>query len=491
MLLKRALLSVLLLSVFACSSPSGSADVASAEDVPAVAEDALPDLSSVDVGEVEDVAEDVTPTTPYGGFSASGAYIQDMLGVSTHMHRGVSYSWKREAELDYLEDLGFTRVRSDFYWREIEVEEGSFDVSGQAHMTDLCLERGLTLLGIIFNPPGWARENGDIDTVDPEKWRAYVQYTVGEMNGRVNHWEIWNEQNIQAFWPLQPNPEIFGDFLKIAAEEIRAINPEAEITFGGLSPFEFHVDNLWGYLMDVAAYHPDICDYFDSFAIHPYTAFQQEAPETDYEMVNYVHPSMGGLIDQARDMLAQAGCPDVPIHLTESGWPHYLMGVENQGAFAVRGLLLAAAGGASTYYWYTFWDSVIAEDETMPTECTFGLVSVPTSLEEPGEPNPSYYAMKGASLLLRGTRYAGNLGSRLDWDDHLHGLAFADDDGLFTVAAWHSLEDLDAGLAVEIPLPEGATAWTRYDHTGTEVASGTEGPVSFDAIGWVSYVQFH
>ncbi len=176
---------------------------------------------------------------------------------------------------------------------------------------------------------------------------------------------------------------------------------------------------------------------------------------------------MGGLIEEARFVMGQIGCTDRPIHLTEAGWPHYYMGEEKQGAYSVRGLLLAAAAGASTYYWYTFWDSEILPDTVAPTEHTFGVMTWPASAEDPGEKKPSFHVLKGANSILGTTRYAGDLARELGWEKHLHALAFVDDEGRFTVASWQSLDELESEVSLEIPVPAGSTGWSRYDQSGS------------------------
>ncbi len=504
------LLGVFALSLaFGCSAGTKKADTTSQTDTEQLP-DSVADLTS-DAGDVladeietdtldsvtdgvdvllDEVAEVDVSTGPYAHFEGSGAVIGSMLGVSSHMSRGADYSWKREAELEGLSELGFNRVRNDFHWRSIESEEGVFDVSGQSHMTDLILERGMSVLAILLSPPEWAQTDGTYDSVDPEKWRTFVHYTVEHLMDRIHSWEIWNEPNLDVFWTPDINPYLYGVFTKVAYEEIHALDPDAEVVFGTLSSFQFHTENIWGFVLDVAKFHPDICDYFDSLSIHPYSFAQQYSPEYNFVQGVYVHPPMAGLIEEARVVLAEIGCPNRPIHLTECGWPHYYMGEDKQGAFAVRGLLLAASAGAASYHWYTYWDSIIGPDQPAPTEDTFGLMTPPESAENPGERKPAFYSMKGASIVLGDTRFAGDLGKELGWEEPLYALAFADDQGQFIVAVWQDQDDLELETAVEIPMPEGATSWTRYDYTGTEVESGTSNPAPVAATGWVNYLKF-
>jgi hypothetical protein len=225
-------------------------------------------------------------------------------------------------------------------------------------------------------------------------------------------------------------------------------------------------------------------------AIHPYTFAQQYSPEYEFKQGTYVHPAMGGLIEEARFVLDKIGCPGRLIHLTEAGWPHFYMGEEKQGAFSVRGLLLAAAAGAGSYYWYTFWDSQIGPDDPAPTESTFGLMTWPESLDIPGQKKASFHAMLGASSRVGQSRLAGDLGQILGWQEHLHAIAFVDDATHYTVAVWHSLTELQEEVEVELPTPLDSTSWNRYDQSGNLIESGTASPVPMVATGPVSYLTF-
>ena len=47
-------------------------------------------------------------------------------------------------------------------------------------------------------------------------------------------WQVYNEQNIPAFWPNGPSPNKYAGFLHGTADAIRAVDPTAKIMLGGM-----------------------------------------------------------------------------------------------------------------------------------------------------------------------------------------------------------------------------------------------------------------
>ena len=92
--------------------------------------------------------------------------------------------------------------------------------------------------------------------------------------------------------------------------------------------------------------------------------------------------------------------------------------------------------------------------------------------------------------MLNGSRYAGDLGPGLDLEEDLHALAFVDDEARFTVAVWHSQDELDTEVELEIPAPEGAATWNLHDYSGVLQGTGDTMPVTVTATGRVSYLKF-
>ena len=65
-------------------------------------------------------------------------------------------------------------------------------------------------------------------------WCAYVRELARRYKGKVTHWEIWNEPNIDNFWqPTKPNAAEYLELVKLTGGVIREEIPDAKI--GGVT----------------------------------------------------------------------------------------------------------------------------------------------------------------------------------------------------------------------------------------------------------------
>jgi hypothetical protein len=95
-----------------------------------------------------------------------------------------------------------------------------------------------------------------------EAFLRYVRFMVGRYKGRINHWELWNEENIGYWRPDIGKTETgkwYGRVLCRFADAVHATAPDAKVMFGGLAgpDLEFAVNALMGWpeKIDIMAYH--------------------------------------------------------------------------------------------------------------------------------------------------------------------------------------------------------------------------------------------
>jgi hypothetical protein len=115
----------------------------------------------------------------------------------------------------------------------------------------------------------------------------------------VTDYEIWNEPNGAWFWHHKPNPAQYGAMYAKARAAIRAADPDAKAVVGGIT-------NDVGFVQDMYNGNPGLKGNVDAVGWHPYGA------------------NAAAVIDNiraARRMLAGVGDPDVPLYITELGWP--------------------------------------------------------------------------------------------------------------------------------------------------------------------------
>jgi len=464
-------------------------DDTSADDDDDTPDDDTPDDDTPDDDTIDD---DTVPLDPYADMEPGGKTMDGIMGVSSHMHRGTSYSWKREFEIERLVEAGMTMVRNDFHWYVIEAEDDVWNFDGLDTMVDLCREAGLELTCIFLGAPDWAIPGGTHDEIDPDNYADYTGQTAAHFADRIDYYEFWNEQNTTRFWKPEPNPAKYGELLKVTYEAVHANDPDAHVIFGGLSPFEVHFFDprgIWNFIYRVHEEHEDICDYFDVVSIHPYTFLQQPSPEFYLDLGIYVYPDTAGFVDLLRKTLADIGCPDKPIQFTEMGWPSLLINDRRQATYLARSAMIGLAKGIEFYDWYTFWDG--SGSASLPTEDYFGLFTYPQ--DEQTDAKLSYLALLGMHDLIGNAQYAGDLREALGWDGDVYAYVFADDADIWTVGIWRGGMWLEGEATVTVPLSQTASGdWWLYDQEGNLLDSGetSEGIVEVTVSGFVQYLQF-
>lgn len=232
-------------------------------------------------------------------------------------------SWKAPAAdeprtMEALAGTGVQWIRLDISWRKTERTQGVYDAAELA-MTDRAMELaervGAKIIMAVSETPAWASGSTAINT--PPRDNADFARFVGEMveryKGRVAGWEIWNEPNHPRFWSPSPDAGQYARLLKAAAPAVRANDPGAKVLFAGLA------HNDYPYLEQAYAAVPDLGDYFDVMATHPYTKSGQSPAIVDRRPDGRMTTTSFLAIEEVREVMLDHG-DDKPIWLTEMGW---------------------------------------------------------------------------------------------------------------------------------------------------------------------------
>lgn len=409
----------------------------------------------------------------------SGPVLDSVLGISSHISRSTEHSEERLFEFDRLQNAGVKYLRIDFSWRVIEPRDNEWHPEGYDVLLDLAVESGTSVVAILDYGVDWAMPDGSHNEIPSEAFADFAGYVAGHFGDRLRYYEVWNEPDVVRFWKPWPNPHHYGRLLEAASAAIRENDPDAVVIFGGMSPAQQHffgAQGLWKFMAGVHGHHPEMCEWFDVMAIHPYTFFQQTSPETGITEHNLIWYDLPGSIKRARAMLGEIGCHDKEIWITEMGWPHTFIGQERQAAYLVRGMLLAMSERAEKTFFYTFWDG---PKSRVFTEDAFGLFTFPGGKSAP---KPSYRAVTTTHQLLGNMRFSGDLGRALGWDDGFcRALAFISDDGQRAVVVWKETSSGRKTVEVNVPLPAEADSWKLVDQYGTTISQGEAGPVLIEA----------
>ncbi len=220
--------------------------------------------------------------------------MDDPYGVCAHVSRGAlpgaikDFQKMHEAKINW--------VRTDFDWDRIQKTQGG--EWSYLHLDNVIAQAKkdkINILPILNYDVVWARpawKNLDL-------WGEYVRRTVSRYSKDLRYWEVWNEQNHQGFWRDTPSGTNYVPLLKRAYEEIKKIDPELTVLYGGTAgvPLSFIEDSL----------KAGGGKYFDAMNIHPY--HWQGTPEL----------MIPELVD-LQTLLKKYNVGEKPIWITEVGW---------------------------------------------------------------------------------------------------------------------------------------------------------------------------
>lgn len=283
-------------------------------------------------------------------------------------------SWKTTAEeqqrtMQALDGTGVQWIRLDISWRKTERTQGVYDAGELAmtdHAMDLAEQAGTKIIMAVSETPAWASGSTAINTPprDMADFASFVQDMTQRYAGRVAAWEIWNEPNHPRFWNPAPDAAQYAQMLKAAAPAVRRADPSAKVLFAGLA------HNDYPYLEQVYAAEPQIGDYFDVMATHPYTASGQSPAIVDRNADGRMTTKSFLAFEEVRDVMAGHG-DTKPIWLTEFGWStnsqilHPLGGVSEAVQAAHLGLafeMLAAVPYVEVAIVYNFRNNYWGHD---------------------------------------------------------------------------------------------------------------------------------
>src|SRR4051794_12474211 len=236
-------------------------------------------------------------------------------GLETDITWGVSSAVQNQ-DASAMRDLGVSWTRLTMSWHDAEPSKGSYSSSYLSSFdTALQLARatGAHVIISVYQSPQWASGSGDKEAPpqNPSDYKDFMWAMAHRYAGQVTGWEIWNEENLPRFWGGSPNAAAYANLLKNGFWGVKSADPSAQVIFGGMS------ESDWQFLEGAYAAVPDLGNYYDVMAVHPY------APQTspDYVGIDNGHitkDSFAGYREVRRVMLAHG--TDKPLYFTEMGW---------------------------------------------------------------------------------------------------------------------------------------------------------------------------
>ncbi|MEO0631654.1 MAG: hypothetical protein AAFY46_13155 [Planctomycetota bacterium] len=263
------------------------------------------------------------------------------FGINVFLEQEVEIE-KREQIVRMASEAGFVWLRQEFPWEDIEIhgpgdfEDRRNDRDGDGEITeadivsawdkydnivDIVDEYDMRLMVRLSNPPDWTHANEDSgDKGPPDNLEDYINFVVAvaeRYQGRIHHYQIWNEPNIFPEWGNRDvNAADYVEMLCESYAALKAVDPEIVVITGPIAPtVSMTYRDLNDFIYLQLMFDAGAADCFDVLSMQGYglnsgpTDRRLRPTTINFNRVLYV-----------RDLLVSYGHPDKAIWISEAAW---------------------------------------------------------------------------------------------------------------------------------------------------------------------------
>ena len=229
-------------------------------------------------------------------------------------------------------DLGMTWVKQQIEWKVYEpFARGQIDFGALDAMVNALDGAGLKILFSVVKAPNWARNTTDEDgpPADFQDYANFVGALAARYRGRVDAYEVWNEQNLRREWNGRPlSAASYVQMLALAYNAIKAADPSAIVVSGapaptglndGINAIDDRVYLRQMYAAGLASYSDAIGAHPNGWANPPNSVCCNNTPgvptHDDHRSFFFRHT-----LEDYRNIMVQNGDSGTFIWATEFGW---------------------------------------------------------------------------------------------------------------------------------------------------------------------------
>ena len=310
---------------------------------------------------------------------------KDFLGVNAHFLWFSPEEYRHQMAM--LKQLNLQWVRVDLHWDRHEKIRNTYTLDMVDELvTDLEMGDLKSLFYLVGSAPFASSAPSGVKNTDqyPPKHPGVFANRMAFLAERyptIDAWQIWNEQNMPAFWQPKEDPRAYGKLFEESVKEIRKVDPDKQIVMGGMAYYSQMP--LHGGLMLDALQKLGAFELGTTVAYHPYSL----SPEGD-------NPEKADFILRAKavnEHLRNAGVES--IWATEWGWSSYegkveeqpIIGEDAQADYLLRRLALMSVLDYDKVFMFALND---LDSRATLRDRSYGL------LDLDGMEKPSYKALK-------------------------------------------------------------------------------------------------
>ncbi len=240
-----------------------------------------------------------------------------------------------------VQGAGFGWMRQQVIWEAMEPTKGNFGTDTTAFLDKFvegAAAKRINVMLSVVKSPKWAGMNGGLPT-RAQDFTDFMTFLTQRYKGRVQAYEIWNEQNYAYETGGKVNVAAYIPVLRAGYQTVKRNDPAAVVVFGGLTPTG--VDdagialNDEAYLRQIYALNGgEIKGLYDVMGVHP--GSNCNPPDASYPAMPPINPCGtdpdGGRsftkdnsfyfqrVQQMRKVMEDAGEGGKKIWVTEFGW---------------------------------------------------------------------------------------------------------------------------------------------------------------------------
>jgi hypothetical protein len=175
-----------------------------------------------------------------------------------------------------MSDAGFGWMRQQVRWCSYEPQQGFFGNDYVAQMDTLINAVAARGVKIMLSPvcsPSWEGAGGGL-AKNPQDFANFIGFMADRYKGKVQAYEIWNEQNYAVETGGTVNVGAYIPILKIAYQVLKGRDPNITVVFGGLTPTSTNdasvALNDVQYLQQIYSLNGgEVKRYYDVLGVHP------------------------------------------------------------------------------------------------------------------------------------------------------------------------------------------------------------------------------
>lgn len=371
-------------------------------------------------GAVAAPAPGVTPKGPTAAAPAPGTpppneagNVGFAMGIQLHLPNQDMGGVMQRAQ-----ELNMAWAKQQIEWSAYEPTAGAVNWTPIDQMIEAMEAADVNILVSVASAPDWARDSSQ-EKGPPSDYQTFANF-VGAMaeryEGRIQAYEIWNEQNLRREWntPRGISAASYVEMLRLAYTAIKTADPAAIVVTGGLAPTGFNdgVNAIDDRVYLRQMYAAGVRDWADAIGSHP----NGWANPPDSVCCRNNRPAVSGWDDHPsfffrqtlqdyREIMVQNGDSGTYIWPTEFGWgsndglnvdpPAELAFVaftslDEQSQYLIRGFQLGRELGyvGPMFLWNLNFCPVVG---VTGEQCLWSL------LDPAGNPRPAFLALRDAN----------------------------------------------------------------------------------------------